>query len=47
MADHSFYIAWSYGALAAAIALELLWLRRSRQQVLKRLRDDIDDEAQA
>jgi heme exporter protein CcmD len=46
MADHSFYIAWSYSALAAAIALELLWLRRSRQQVLKQLRADREDESQ-
>jgi Heme exporter protein D (CcmD) len=39
MADHTFYIFWSYAALAVAIGLELFWLRGLRRRVLARVRE--------
>jgi heme exporter protein CcmD len=35
MSTHGFYLAASYAAFVLAIAIELLWLRRSRQQALR------------
>lgn len=45
MGGHGFYIWSSYGALALAIAAELIWIKRERRRSLERALESRNEEA--